>query len=160
TFQSAPLDIVAGLNGKFFEGNLWFTEEISNKIGEITTTGAITEFKTPPTNGSPRGITPGPPGRPRLTGPRAGGKCRIPPAGAFFEINPPVGSALTAGPDGNIWYTIDYLDAIGELNTSTLRVTGFTLPTAGAYPGAITTGPDGNLWFAEAGANQIGRIDP
>jgi virginiamycin B lyase len=165
TFQSSPLDIAAGLNGQFFEGNLWFTEDNGNKLGEITTAGAITEFTTPATNGSPRGITRGPDGDLWFTDPTGNGTGKIgrmTTAGAFNETNTPVGttSFLTVGPDGNLWYTIDFLDAIGEINPSTMSVTDFTLPTAGASPRAITTGPDGNLWFAEAAANQIGLINP
>src|SRR5207245_2080912 len=38
---------------------LWFTEQGSNKIGRITTTGSITEFPLP-TNGTPTYITQGP----------------------------------------------------------------------------------------------------
>jgi streptogramin lyase len=53
--------------------------------------------------------------------------------------------ALTAGSDGNIWFTAGV--EIGMLNPKTGVVSQFTLPD-GAYAQGITTGPDGNIWFA------------
>lgn len=53
-----PAGITAGP-----DGNLWFTEEAGNKIGRITTGGAITEFPIPSPSSLPVEITPGPDGR-------------------------------------------------------------------------------------------------
>ena len=40
-------------------------------------------------------------------------------------------------------------------------ITEFSVPgTNGTSPTAIAVGPDGNLWFTEAGANEIGMINP
>src|SRR5437667_782335 len=44
------------------DGNLWFTEEIGNKIGKITPSGSIAEFPLPTAYGFPWGITAGPDG--------------------------------------------------------------------------------------------------
>jgi virginiamycin B lyase len=44
------------------DGNLWFTEQIGDKIGRITTSGVITEFPIPTSNSQPFNITPGPDG--------------------------------------------------------------------------------------------------
>ena len=41
------------------DGNLWFTNLGTNKIGQITIAGAITEY-TLPSGSDPDGITPGP----------------------------------------------------------------------------------------------------
>jgi uncharacterized protein (TIGR03437 family) len=64
---------------------------------------------------------------------------------------------ITAGPDGNLWYTEDDLSNIGRI-TTTGTITGFRVPTAASLPYGITAGPDGNLWFAEQDGNNIGRI--
>ena len=48
---SNPLGIVAGPDGA-----LWFTEQSTNKIGRVTTSGAFTEFANPNTAASPRTI--------------------------------------------------------------------------------------------------------
>ncbi len=74
-------------------------------------------------------------------------------------LNPePMG--ITAGPDGNLWFTGWDDGTIGRITPSGV-VTEFPTPNANtAYPFAITTGSDGNLWFTESGVNEIGRITP
>jgi hypothetical protein len=69
-------------------------------------------------------------------------------------------SRITAGPDGNLWFT-EYNGArIGRI-TPLGVITEFSAGiTARAGPAGITAGPDGNLWFTEASAKQIGRITP
>jgi virginiamycin B lyase len=57
TAHSDPRDITTGP-----DGNLWFTEQDSSKIGRITPQGVITEFGTPTANIHPIGITAGPDG--------------------------------------------------------------------------------------------------
>jgi streptogramin lyase len=66
---------------------------------------------------------------------------------------------ITAGPDGNLWFTEGNANQIGRITPSG-TVTEFSIPTGGSSPGGITMGPDGNLWFTEDNANQIGRITP
>src|SRR5438128_620340 len=67
---------------------------------------------------------------------------------------------ITAGPDGNLWFTERLGNRIGRI-TPLGVVTEFS---AGITPSAnlqgITAGPDGNLWFTEYGGNRIGRITP
>jgi streptogramin lyase len=65
---------------------------------------------------------------------------------------------LTAGPDGNIWFTDIAGSAIGRL-TPDGTVTFFATPTANSQPLGITAGADGNIWFAESAAGQLGKID-
>jgi sugar lactone lactonase YvrE len=66
---------------------------------------------------------------------------------------------ITAGPDGNLWFTENQANQIGRI-TPKGAVTEFRIPTADSGPEGITAGPDGNLWFTENQANQIGRITP
>ena len=72
---------------------------------------------------------------------------------------------ITAGPDGNLWFTVGYVNGqptniIGMISPTTHAITEFSTPTANSAPGAITVGPDGNLWFNEFSANKIGEINP
>lgn|GEM_PF-2743235 len=75
--------------------------------------------------------------------------------------------ALTAGPDGNLWFVggtsfTDSPEVAGRV-TPTGEVTEFPLPAGDiALPSrpAIVSGPDGNIWFAEGRAARIGRITP
>ena len=75
----------------------------------------------------------------------------------------PLPSPVTAGPDGNLWFTappnrIGVMTMDGTLKTMiTLSSTAILL---GAYPNSIVTGPDGNVWFCETLAGRIGRLSP
>jgi streptogramin lyase len=71
-------------------------------------------------------------------------------------------TGITAGPDGNAWFTDPVAGAVGRI-TPAGQVTEF--PTPGISAGAITAGPDGNLWFVGnaltfAGSPALGRITP
>jgi streptogramin lyase len=66
---------------------------------------------------------------------------------------------ITAGPDGNVWFTESRGNAIGRISpTGVIR--SYPLPTPRSAPRGITLGSDGNLWFAEPGSLHIGRISP
>ena len=66
-------------------------------------------------------------------------------------------SDITAGPDGNLWFT--GTNRIGRI-TPAGTATEFTAGITGNVLSSITTGPDGNLWFTEQGGSRIGRITP
>src|SRR6266581_5076413 len=68
-------------------------------------------------------------------------------------------AVITAGPDGNLWFTELSANKIGRITPQGL-ITEFTIPTANSQPFGITAGPDGNLWFTEFAGNQIGRNSP
>jgi virginiamycin B lyase len=67
--------------------------------------------------------------------------------------------SITAGPDGNLWFTEDAGNNIGRI-TTTGEITEFPIPTPQSGPHGIAVGPDGNLWFTEQTGNKIGRINP
>jgi hypothetical protein len=87
---------------------------------------------------------------------------RITPSGIVTEF--PIQTAnsfplgITAGPDGNLWFTEYSGSKIGMISQSG-TINEFTLPAANSMPALITTGPDGNLWFTES-PGKIGRITP
>jgi streptogramin lyase len=154
------------------DGNLWFTDR-AGKIGEITTSGAITEFSVGLNAGSqPFSIASGPDGNLWFTD--AGIVSAIgvinPSTHAIAEfsagLNPgskPAGIAL--GPDGNLWFTDGSAGtpAIGTINPTTHAISEYS---SGLNPGSapqqgIVTGPDGNVWFTDKGTTRaIGMIDP
>lgn len=68
-------------------------------------------------------------------------------------------SGITAGPDGNLWFTELYGNKIGRITVSGI-ITEYPIPTSSSGASGITKGPDGNLWFAESLSNKIGRITP
>jgi streptogramin lyase len=166
--SNSPVAITAGP-----DGNLWFTASGVGTIGRITPSGRVTQFPLPTGSGTPEAITAGPDGNLWFTGTEfavgsngvslSGRIGRITPSGTITEFSLPSTSnspvAITAGPDGNLWFTESGVGMIGRI-TPTGTITEFPLPTANSNPFGITAGPDGNLWFTEADAGMIGRITP
>ena len=149
------------------DGAMWFTEFAANKIGRITTSGAITTFDVPSTSDLPK-IAAANDGNLWFTVDSPADKIgRITPSGTvtLFDVpganNRPVGIAL--GADNKIWFTELGADKIGRIDPAAANpqtsLTEFTL-AAGSIPSGIISGPDGKIWFAEQGIDKLGRIDP
>lgn len=74
-------------------------------------------------------------------------------------------NGVTAGPDGNVWFTQNAIDRIGRVTPSG-TITEFSAGiSADAHPWDIAAGADGNLWFTATGVDpsnvaRIGRITP
>jgi streptogramin lyase len=66
---------------------------------------------------------------------------------------------ITAGADGNLWFTESQAGQIGRITTAGV-VTEFSTASTSTAPKGIALGPDGNVWFAENAdaANSIGKI--
>ncbi len=83
-------------------------------------------------------------------------------AGTITEFSIPTAAArahgITAGPDGNLWFTEALRNKIGRV-TPTGTFKRFSIPSNASSPLGITAGPDGNLWFTESDG-EIGRITP
>jgi streptogramin lyase len=69
-------------------------------------------------------------------------------------------TAITAGPDGNLWFTEATANRIGRITPSGVVTEFFTGISPSANLHGITAGPDGNLWFTEFGPDKVGRITP
>jgi len=148
------------------DGNLWFTEWDSDKIGRITPTGVVTEFGEGIKAGAaPSGIVGGPDGNVWFTEQARDRIGQITPAGVVreFSIGISVGGApadIAVGPDHNLWFTEKSGNRIGRITTDG-TITEFKLGiTADSRPLGITAGPDGNVWFTEEGGSRVGRINP
>ena len=95
------------------DGNLWFTETRAGKIGMINpTTHAITEFPVPTTSSGPWDDHGGPRRQPLVHRvPRDGNQIGMinPATHAITEFPVPTAmltpDGITAGPDGNLWFT-------------------------------------------------------
>ncbi len=161
---SGPPEITVGP-----DGNLWFTEESSNKVGTLTTGGKFIEFQVPTSGGALLGIAAGPDGNVWFTEYFGNTIWRITPAGILTPFSiPTAGSApygITAGPDGNLWFTERFANKIGRITPGGV-FSEFPIPSTNSQPFKITVGPDGNLWFTESGdengvfvgQSKIGRI--
>jgi len=163
---SVPVGITAGPVGN---GNVWFTEQSGNVIGQITPAGSITEFEVPPNPTAfnvPLGITTGPDNNLWFTESFAASIGQITPSGIVSDF--PISTYsqpfwIASGPDGNLWFTEESFPGdsglIGRITPAGV-ITEFPVPTTNSQPFGITTGPDGNLWFTEATGNNIGQITP
>jgi streptogramin lyase len=122
TPDSKPAFIATGA-----DGNLWFTEFNGNRIGRITTSGAITEYVLPGSGD----YAPTPP-ESSLWGP-----CEVRQEWADRPAWPSCSGAcpigITAGPDGNLWFTEFRANKIG-------RITDLPRPVAKVRPSSGTPG--------------------
>jgi hypothetical protein len=155
TADGGPASIAAGP-----DGNMWFTENNSNKVARVTTTGVFTEYPVPTTDSHPSGIAAGPDGNMWFTENFGNKVAKVTTTGAFTEY--PIPTALgypigiTAGPDGNLW--ISGSDRIPLVSMTTAGAfTQYPLPS-NVYEVQMTVGPDGNLWFTENFANNVAKL--
>lgn len=97
----------------------------------------------------------------------AGGSVPIidgpPPPGitiAEFDIpNPSQPGWITAGPDGNVWFTHQSTapSAISKVTAQGTPFVRYNTSVTNTGPRGVTAGPDGNVWYTKQGG--VGRID-
>ena len=158
TAQQRPYGITAGP-----DGNLWFTE--FDQQQDRTDHDGRRRHRVLRPHGQQRAHTGSPlartatSGSPSTTATRSGGSRT---AGVDHGVPGPnrlhsIPAAITAGPDGNLWFTEGTGNKIGRITTAGV-ITEFSALTATSQPAGIAAGPDGNLWFTEYNGNNIGRI--
>src|SRR5437899_1596357 len=78
--------------------------------------------------------------------------CRKASAWVFTEYPLPAAGSepdmITAGPDGNLWFTEAAGNKIARITTRG-AITEYSVPTVSSHPYAITAGLDCALWFTE-----------
>jgi streptogramin lyase len=148
------------------DGNVWFTDIETNRVGRITPSGRVTTFTAGITRGAgPHQIAAGPDGNVWFTEPTKGWVARITPAGAVTEfskgITPHSGiGGITAGPDGNVWFgVLADRPRIARI-TPAGTVTEFADGLGYASPESLAAGLDGNVWFADGASDRVGRVTP
>jgi len=145
------------------DGDLWFTERQTNKIGKMTPAGVFAEYNIPTTGADPLSITSGPDGNLWFTENGANKIGKITPTGTITEYAIPSANSLlasiTAGPDGNLWFVETNNDKIGKI-TPTGTITEYAIPVSlyAASPLGIASGADGKIWFTQVNANKIGSV--
>jgi virginiamycin B lyase len=159
---SGPCGIAAGRDGA-----LWFTSRGScidgpsdNRIGRITTGGAVAFAPIPTPGAAPAEITTGPDGALWFTEYGTSKIGRITTGGAVSEFPVPGDGApdgITVGSDGALWFADIGENRVGRITTAG-QVRLFPMPAPDSNPSGITSGPDGALWFTEFDGAKIGRI--
>jgi uncharacterized protein (TIGR03437 family) len=156
----SPLGLATGS-----DGNVWFTDYGSSRIGKISTKGEATIFAIPSNPAYPTAITSGPDGNLWFVETLSNKIGRITTAGVLTEFSTPTAGAtpvaIVAGTDGNLWFPehAGFANRIGRITPAGL-ITEFPIPTSLSNPTGIASGPDGNLWFTEANTSKIGKITP
>ncbi|MGH7722116.1 MAG: virginiamycin B lyase family protein [Candidatus Dormibacteria bacterium] len=156
------------------DGNLWITEPGTNSIAVVSTAGTVLHEYVAgnDTYGLPTRITAGPDGNLWFTYSQgtnystafysaAIGRITITGVVTAFpvqccDVSP---FDITAGPDGNLWFTEQLGNAVGKVTPSG-SVTEYPLSGRGTLgaPQDITSGPGGKLWFSETNAAQVAAI--
>ena len=146
--------------------DIWFTEQGSNAIGVMSTSGALLSKFTLPNsnlNPTPQGITEGPDDTMWFTENAANQIASITAQGKI-TVYALTGAAsgpasIVYGPDGNLWFTDN--TGVGSIDPSTGKVALYRAHTASSGPVGITVGPDcTSIWFTESSADRLGRVAP
>ena len=145
--------------------NLWFTEEIGNRIGELPTGSTSFIEHSPPTNSSePVGITVGLDGRIWFTEYGASKIGAMTTSGSFTEYPTPTGNDapffITERGNATVWYTgYDGNDIAYQEEYNGLARSSVPVPTPNAEPSGIAVGPNALLFFTEQSApGKIGSL--
>lgn len=149
-------------------GAMYFTESTHSRIGSITNSGTIKEYRTP-TDPPPAGSVP------IAVAIR---NCQVwftEAAGHRFGVLDPSTGKITEyptprpddalfglafGATGTLWLELngpDGVDALGRVGAD-MKVRVFDVPTRNAVLHRIILGPDGNMWFTELAADKVGYL--
>ncbi|MCS7479399.1 virginiamycin B lyase [Umezawaea endophytica] len=152
------------------DGVVWCVENSGESIARLDRNGDLDHFRVPGESNGLADVTTDPGGAAWFTGLLLVG--RISPDGDLGgwrdeKGGPRVGlpNALTAGPDGAIWYTNEKTPPAISRITAAGTITDHEIPTTDGLldlPG-ITAGPDHALWFTEnstapGAAQAVGRM--
>ncbi|MBV8725457.1 MAG: hypothetical protein JO078_05620 [Candidatus Eremiobacteraeota bacterium] len=147
------------------DGSIWFSDPGDYQVGHIVK-GSFTTLRAPTKYCSPYGITIGSDQNVWVaeqcatTTSRIG---RITAKGQWTEFVLPKnqktsqGDGITAGPDGNLWFTLGTPNDIGRITTAG-KIKEFALGSSDGPGYAITVGNDKALWYTLQQSGQIGRM--
>ena len=154
TAASAPYAIVAGPTGS---NDMYFTESAGDKIGKISSSGAITEI--PLAAGSkPAGITTV--ASTLWIAEFGTNKVAQLQGNTVLEISMAAGTTpiwVTQGPGPTMWVSLFGTSQIAVLSAAGALQATYALET-GAKPAVSAQGSDGNMWVAENGTGKVGRV--
>jgi streptogramin lyase len=150
---TGPRAIAAGPDGQ-----VWFSCEMgAGGLGRISVGGSYTRVALDDFRTFFLDLATGSDGNLWVLGSTA--IARVTPAGLDTRFPLPFSAApqaITAGPDGALWFTVPSRRSIGRISTAG-TISELVLPDSGD-PFAIVSAADGHLWFTEPQANQISRL--
>lgn len=147
------------------DGNVWFTEYATDRIGRYDPTNTtFTEFVIPTASSDPTSIAIGP-GDSALwfTESATDRVGMVTLTGSITDFALPGGTstplyATSVGNDGGIWFTLNGSDQIGEIVPVTDAISVYDIPTGASQPYGITYGTDHAIWFTEHATGKLGRM--
>ena len=146
------------------QGNLWFSEEFTNKIGVVRTNGQISEYTIPTAASKPTGLTVDQYDNVWFAESATDKIGRLSSNLVFSEYpvstgSKPLGINYWSGQKSQtlIWFTASSGNQIGSITQDGV-VTTYTVPTAASSPEMIMEDALGNVWFTELQSSKIGRL--
>lgn len=171
TFTEYPLKstdgpLAAGITTGDTGSDFWFAESEANRIGKITTQGAITEYLLPLSGYNPDAIANGPGDTFWFTYTKYGSTAYIGRiVGASGQVtlyalpsDITYATDIVRGPNDTLWFTTNN-GKVGSM-TADGAITLYTPSNVKDAP-SIAAGPDGALWFSvvsPTGSSSIGGI--
>jgi virginiamycin B lyase len=157
TVNAQPARIALGPDGE-----MWFTERNAYRLAKISVvTKTISEYTMPayPATPVPEGVASGPDGNVWWADCISSvGKMTTAGIPSAYELPNVSVKAIVQGPDGMMWFTEGYSNAIGRITTDGTQSSFTSGLFSFAVPFDITLGADGNLWFTEYCGDRIGKI--
>lgn len=159
TANAAPFGIASA-----DDGNLYYTESATDKIGRITNLFTAQSEISLTTGTTPEQIVAGPDDNLWFTESGTSKIGRLSPSSFSVTGEFPTATAnaqptgIAVGKDGALWFTETGLDKIGRITTGGTQIE-FASPVTGLALRGIAVAPDGSLWFCEPGTGaNPGRI--
>jgi virginiamycin B lyase len=149
------------------DGDLWFTEQMANKIGRFDPTSQnFKEYPLTGGNAGPHGLVSDNDGNIWFTANFGGYIGKLDPqTGHVTQYKMPVEKAddpHTAVFDsrGTLWFTVQGGNMVGRLDPKSGKIELKNVPTENALPYGIAINSKGVPFFCELGANKMAKIDP
>jgi streptogramin lyase len=152
TPNSNPFGIASGP-----DGNIWFTESAGNKIGKMTTAGAISEYTVPTSSSFPANIVAGPNGALWFTERFGSNVGEITTGGSFSEFPTAMGASpvgIAVGSNGALWFSEQQAPQFGQVTTGG-ALTEYPLSNLMEATAAVAGAPDAIVWFTTGSSNSI-----
>jgi virginiamycin B lyase len=149
------------------DGALWFTEQMTNKIGRLDPkSGAFKEYPLKLEDSGPHGLVADREGNIWFTGNFKGYIGKLDPqTGAVteYKIPDPKGEdphTPVFDNQGLLWFTFQVANMVGRLDPRTGRIDLKKVPTADSHPYGIAINSKGVPIFCEFATNKMAKIDP
>jgi virginiamycin B lyase len=162
TLGSRPHDPLASRDGA-----IWWTGQLSNKLGRVDpASGTIREYTLKTHHSGPHGLVEDRGGHIWFTGNSAALIGRLDPrSGLVTEFRMPDRKvtdphSLSIAPDGVVWFTAQRSNAVGRVDPATGEVKLVAMPTPRSRPYGILVSPKGVPTLCLFGTNKLATVDP